>query len=130
MNVLSINPRNAMQATKHRKENSFRKEYSVVAKTETGFKVPLTLRIYGNSYNYACLWSNSIAPDVYFTGSGRITGGGFDMESECTEQAINSAGIKLDTPIGGRGNTAIEDALTAIAEHYGYFDFYIHKAHA
>jgi hypothetical protein len=131
MKVKSIQPKDGINAKSHRKENAFMYEYAVIAKHKGEFTIPLTIRIYGTqAANYACLWACNIQDGVYFSGSGRATGYGYHRPSEAAGIAIQSAGIELDAPIGGRGDTAIEDALRAIATHYGYTDFYIHKAHA
>lgn len=131
MKVVSINPKDGINAKSHRKENAFMYEFSVIAKTETGYKTPLIVRVYGtNSANYVCLWSCNIKDGVYFSGSARSTGFGFHRPSEAFAIALKSAGIELDTEIAGRGDDAMKDAIQAICEYYGYSDFYIHKAHA
>lgn len=60
------------------------------------------------------------APDFRASGYGKAGGGGYDKTSAAVGAAIRSAGIGLRDNIDGRGDAAIQDALTAIAEYLGY----------
>ena len=51
---------------------------------------------------------------------GKAGGYGYHKESAAIAEAIESAGIALDTDISGVGNSAILDALTAIANALGF----------
>jgi hypothetical protein len=128
MKVISITPKDGINAKSHRKENrGFNAEYSLITKD---FKNPITLRTYwtGGATHYACLWINT--DKIHCSGSGSAGGGGYDKESAAIAEAIQTAGITLSGNIGGRGQSAIYDAITAIAHELEIFDFYIHKANA
>jgi hypothetical protein len=60
----------------------------------------------------ACLW---VYNDIYTNGSGNANGSGYHKPSKAVAYAIDNAGIDLDDDIGGRGDSAIREALTAIA---------------
>ena len=74
---------------------------------------------------YASIWIHTRNPEFSTSGSGRATGYGYHKESAAIGAAIDSAGIKLDKDIDGCGDSAIREALTAIAEALGYTDIYI-----
>ncbi len=72
---------------------------------------------------YASIWIN--APGYHSSGRGNAGGYGYHKESAAISAAIESAGITLDQSIEGVGNTAIEDALKAIAAALGFSDVLI-----
>ena len=84
----------------------------------------ITVRCYimgrsaGASAVYAAIWVNTRG--YYSSGKGRASGYGYHKASAAIGDAINSAGIMLDTDISGVGNSAIRDALTAIANALGF----------
>ena len=93
-----------------------------------GLKEIITARCYmGRSASastvYASIWIN--ASDVHTSGKGKAGGYGYHKESAAIGAAIESAGITLDQSIEGVGNTAIEDALKAIAAALGFSDVLI-----
>ena len=53
-------------------------------------------------------------------GHGAASGYGHHRNSAALDSAITSAGFKLTLPIDGRGDTAVEEALLAIARGMGY----------
>ena len=85
----------------------------------------ITARCYmGRSANastmYASIW---IYDEKHHTsGSGKAGGYGYHKESAAIAEAIKSAGITLDKDISGVGDSAIEDALRAIASALGFDD--------
>ena len=88
-----------------------------------GLKEVITVRCYmGRSANastvYASVWINT--SEVHTSGKGKAGGYGYHKASAAIGDAINSAGIALDTDISGVGNSAILDALTAIANALGF----------
>lgn len=90
------------------------------------------LRMYGTqAANYVCLWI--FTPERHLSASGKATGYGYHRPSEALAIACKNSGIELSEPIGGRGDTAMEDALKAIcsaAHNVEQSDIYIHKANA
>jgi hypothetical protein len=88
------------------------------------FKTPLTVRVWmsrhsdGASPVYASIWIHS---DPHHTaGHGKASGYGYYKTSAAVGAAIDSAGIKLDQDIDGRGDSVIEEALSAICAALGY----------
>ena len=71
----------------------------------------------GASVVYCCIWT--LSPQ-WSSGSGKAGGYGYHKASAALQDAIDSAGIKLSSPIDGRGDTAQRQALHAIAEAMGY----------
>ena len=67
---------------------------------------------------YASIWIKS--PGYHSSGKGEASGYGYHKGSAAIGAAIESAGISLDTDISGVGNSAILDALTAIANALGF----------
>jgi hypothetical protein len=74
----------------------------------------------GASPMYAAVWVHNGN-----SGAGKATGCGYCKVSASLADAINNAGIELDTDISGRGESAVREALKAIAEHLGYADYHI-----
>lgn len=121
----------------NRKEKSFYESYEVVSfdkKTNIFFN-PVSLRFYGRgSTKYACLWVNGgnikIHGSVHATGSGKCSTFNLHKPSVAAERAFKSAGFGFNTPIGGRGDSAVISALQAIATFLGLKHFDIINAHA
>lgn len=132
--VTSFNPSNKLNSS-HRKENHFQEEFSIIAFDGTKFSAPITCRTYGTqAKNYCCLWIHGqfkgIEKYVSVSGSGSAGGYGYHRPSAAAQEAINGAGFNLAEAIDGRGDSAIEDALKAIAEYLGIKNYYLHKANA
>lgn len=120
----------------HRKENHFQEEYSIIVNKKDYNGKPsiqsvASLRTYGTkSANYTCIWVNDSAKNIHCSGSGSAGGYGYHRPSQAAQEALNNAGIYTSEDIGGRGDSAIESALIALAKKLGYRKFLIHKAHA
>lgn len=135
--VITFEPQDGIN-TKHRKEDHFYKEIAVIAKIQDkkyryndDYYAPIILRLYSTpAKNYACFWINANEKGIHCNGSGDAGGYGWDMESGAAEDAINSAGIGLESSISGVGEEAIKEALKVIAERIGYKNIYIHISHA
>lgn len=97
--------------------------WQVVALKDGEFRHPVTVRVwYGRSRNastcYAAIWASNRTRSL--GGSGSAGGYGYHRESAAVDAAIRSAGITLRHAIHGVGESAIKDALTAIAKALGY----------
>lgn len=123
----------------HRKENHFNRQVTAIAINKDGRAYDaVTLRIYvTDAKSYACVWTNSNcswenAKDCWRNGSGSASGYGYHRASAAVEEAIYNAGIELSEPIGGRGDSAIREAVKAIAEAMWNESVYIYitEAHA
>ena len=96
---------------------------TVVAFRDGEFHHPVTARFYmGRSKTasvvYCALWVHS--PDYWTSGRGTAGGYGYHKESAALDDAITSAGITLSRSISGVGESAMKDALTAIANGLGF----------
>ncbi len=75
----------------------------------------ISLRLYGTgNKNFACLWVN--AEPIHVNGSGSAGGYGYHRPSAAAAEAIANAGFKLDQDISGVGESAMQEALLAIAK--------------
>jgi len=75
----------------------------------------------GSSVVYATVWVHGDNQgDNGCAGHGRAGGYGYHKESAAISEALGSAGITLAEAIDGRGESAVHDALRAVALHLGY----------
>jgi hypothetical protein len=115
----------------HRKENSLHKEFALVIPSEyrpNETHAIATLRIYWpGTVAYACLWVNS--EPVHTSGSGSAGGGGYCKMSAAAGEAITNAGFNLDKSIRGVGESAVCEAMHALAECLGHPEALLHIAH-
>lgn len=97
--------------------------WNVIVNSDDGLKNIITVRCYmGRSTNastmYASIW---IYDEKHHTsGTGKAGGYGYHKASAAIADAIESAGIELDEDISGRGDSAIEESLEAIAATLGF----------
>ncbi len=70
---------------------------------------------------YASIWIHT--RDKYGAGNGSAGGYGYHKESAAIASAIDSAGIELSRPINGVGESAVREALEAIARELGFAIF-------
>ena len=101
-------------------------EVAVYRKGELTF--PINVRCWmGRSHSasvvHASIWAND--RDTYLAGSGKAGGYGYHKESAAIDAAFRSAGIELAQSISGVGDTAIREALEALARALGYRKFAI-----
>jgi hypothetical protein len=118
----------------HRKENKcYLTVYQILVRDSSDCRgrmhTPVELRLYGTgNTNTACLWINH--GEIHTQGSGRAGGYGYHRPSAAAAEAISNAGFSLSRSIGGVGDSAIEEALIAIAEAIGVKDYGLTVAHA
>ena len=101
----------------HRKDNGFKAQWSAVVYDceKNTMHEPVVLRSYQTeSRDYCCLWV--FGPELYRSGSGWAGGGNYHRASAAACEAIYNAGIELSEPINGRGDSAIREAVEAIAD--------------
>lgn len=134
--------------TSHRKEGKcFFSSYAIIEPNRDRYGShkrlagsTVELRLYGTgNQNFACLWvhlagntktGNPFPNGVYTQGSGRAGGYGYHRPSAAAQEAIYNAGFELSESISGVGDSAIEEALVAIAESLGLSDFILVRSHA
>lgn len=116
--------------TAHRKEGKcFFRSISVISLASKPWNdgrmpEPISARIYGTgSGNTACLWINATnkkhPEGIHTSGSGRAGGYGYHRPSAALGEAIVNAGFTLDESISGRGESAMREAMLAIAKEIG-----------
>lgn len=103
--------------------------WAIVARYKGQWVQPVTVRCWmGRSRSastvYASVWASG--PGYrWFAGHGKAGGYGYCRHSAAVGAAISSAGIKLARSISGVGDSAVEEALQAIARALGYRVFTI-----
>ena len=100
---------------------------AVVAFKDGELTQPVTVRWWASRRGdgAGAIWCTTWAHGTHdngrdYSGHGRATGCGYHKTSAALQAAIDSAGIKLAQPIDGRGDSAEDEALTAIARALGY----------
>lgn len=71
-----------------------------------------------SSVVYCSIWIN--ASDIYFSGTGKAGGYGYDKYSASFENACESAGISISPSISGVGESAVKEVLSEIGKILGY----------
>jgi len=122
--------KDGINAKSHRRENNFMEQYTGFVLIDGELREIVTLRIYGtNAKNYACLWYNNIAE--WASGSGSAGGYGYHRPSAAAQEAFDTAGVTLSECISGRGDSAIREAVEALAKAmFPRKKIFIHKSHA
>lgn len=96
----------------HRKDALYQSIKAIDPKTGATI---VDARIYWpGSVCYACLWVRG--KKGWCTGSGKAGGYGYHKPSAALGEAIDSAGIELSEHISGRGDSAMREAVEAIAK--------------
>lgn len=133
MNITVNNLVEGINAKAHRKQNSFYKSYQLVSfdpdKKDTyfkGFNTCLDVRFYGSgSTIYCCIWGS--LNGVYYNGSGKAGGYGYDKERTAFEAALNCAGFEV-SGLAATGENEV--AINEIAKLQGLEYFTIIRSHA
>lgn len=116
----------------NRKENHFREEYKVVAITKDQTLLePISARFYATAQRwYCCVWIHeSIKSVTHISGGGYAGGYGYHKASAALQDALQDAGIQLSESISGVGDSAIRQALLAVATALGYDRPFLLHAH-
>ena len=74
--------------------------------------------------------NHKLVSEIHTQGSGSAGGYGYHRPSAAAHEAIHNAGFRLSQAIDGRGDSAITDALCAIARCLGIVRFGIVRSHA
>lgn len=128
MKVISFTPAtDARNIAHYRREKSFWQSYSLID-LDAGKEVA-SVRFYGSGETVYCVawfWGEIEGARGY----GKACGYGYHKASAAMAEALQAAGFRFDGSIGGVGETAMKDALLAIAAHVGIARTMIHYAHA
>ncbi len=115
----------------NRKENNFTNQKTLFAIEKGELRELVMARFYvTQGRHYCCVWVHSAKANVWISGGAFAGGYGYHRGSQALESALDDAGVKLSEAIGGRGDTAIDDALKAVGVALGYKKAFIHSAHA
>lgn len=110
-----------------RRDNGFDREIAVLDPA-TGHAIVTARIYYPGTVAYCSLWIS--AAGRYGRGQGKAGGYGYHKQSAALDDAIQDAGIVLDQPIDGRGDSAMIEACEAIARAVtGKRRFITHIAH-
>lgn len=117
----------------NRKENRFTDQWTVIdfaEKHENPYRrEAIVARFYQTAARaYCCVWINSNI--VHCIGGAYAGGYGYHRQSEALQGALSNAGVFLDANIGGAGESAMREALMAVAAALGLKDPLIFEAHA
>lgn len=97
----------------HRK-NNLHKEFKVIS---PDLKEVISCRLYWPGERcYCCIWVYT--KDTHSAGSDWSGGYGYHKESAAVAGALSNAGYKFTEGISGVGDSAISDALLAVAEYH------------
>lgn len=111
----SISTRKPVFNISTRKEEHFSREIVALSLDNDYLRPVVTCRIYAtNAMHYACIWI--AGKTINTSGTGRAGGYGYHRASAAVQDAITHSGIDLDESISGRGDSAIEYAIKALAE--------------
>lgn len=116
------------KVTSHRKENAFWKQLTLLD-PKTGRSI-INARFYQpGTVCYCCLWVSG--GEHYGSGAGRAGGGGYHKPSAALSEALRDAGVTLNDPISGYGDSHMWDALEALGRALtGKRKFFRVEAHA
>lgn len=140
--------KNTVTAYNPKKRNtlgSYRREYAGVHREyklinldaepytlQSGIKThpaTLTVRVYWPAIVcYACVWVSHA--EHYSIGKGRAGGGGYCKESAAICNALSDAGFQFETCFHGVGDSGIQSAIVAIAEHFELKNWTVSIAHS
>lgn len=126
MQVVKFTPTDKNFNSSHRKENYCHNEYTAINKADC--RPIITVRVYWSQSServYAALW---IHGNQYASGTGYAGGYGYHKGSAAVCAAFNAAGVKFDESIDGRGESAIWDAVEAVAHFLNFNDYITHKS--
>lgn len=71
----------------------------------------------------------TVAESMHTSGSGKAGGYGYDKPSAAAAEAIRTAGFDLSEDIAGVGETAIREAMKALAAAVGYPEAMLFETH-
>lgn len=125
----------------HRKEKGgFYQEYAALIPSKWSkqeFQAVVTVRLYwpGQTTCYACAFvthKKAVLEDggTCVSGSGSAGGYGYDKPSAAAGEALRNAGFALEKSISGVGESAIREAVLAVAKAAGWPNAKLHTAHA
>lgn len=127
MNVISFKPaEDDRDIRAYRREKHFDSQLSIID-LDTGKGIACVRFYWPNETAYCVVW---IFSDKPARGYGKAGGGGHHKRSAALGEALSRAGVTLSEPIDGRGDSAMNEALLALARHTGVTRPLVVRAHA
>jgi|GEM_PF-5111513 len=115
--------REGQNTGKYRVEKNFYRGLKVLAIADGNMVEIIDCRLYRTqARTYCALWIRDAKNNRYRSGGDFAGGYGYHRPSAAISGAIADAGITLEHNIEGVGESAIEGALTAIAEALGGYN--------
>ena len=127
MNVISFDPtEDPRNICSYRREKHFDSQLSLIDLDE-GREIAC-VQFYWPAETVYCVVS--IFSDKPAHGYGKAGGGGYHKRPAAMGEALARAGVTLSKPIVGRGDSAMDEALLALARHMGVTRALVVRAHA
>jgi len=127
MNIISFNPTEDPRNTySYRREKNFDSQISVIDLDE-GKEIACVRFYRPDEVVYCVVWIDSDKPA---RGCGKAGGCGYHKHSAALGEALSRAGVTLSEPIDWRGDSAMDEALIALARHMGVTRPLVVRAHA
>lgn len=127
MNVISFVPtEDSRDIRSYRREKHFDSQLSIID-MDTGREIACVRFYWPNETAYCVVW---IWSDKPARGYGKAGGGGYHKRSAALGEALSRAGVILSEPIDGCGDSAMDEALLALARHMGVTRPLVVRAHA
>lgn len=116
MNIISFNPaEDDRDIRSYQRERHFDSQLSIID-MDTGREIACVRFYWPNETVYCVVW---IFSDKPARGCGKAGGGGYHKRSAAMSEALARAGVTLPEPVNGCGDSAMDDALLALARHMG-----------
>lgn len=127
MDIISFNPtEDDRNVTSYRHERHFDSCISVTDRATCGeIARAWFYRPSDTVYCVVWIWSDKPA-----RGCGKAGGDGHHKHSAALGEALSRAGVTLSEPINGCGDSAMDDALRALARHMGFARPLVVRDHA
>lgn len=117
MDIISFNPTESHRNIhSYRREKSFDSQLSLID-LDAGREIACVRFYWPRETVYCIVW---IFSDKPASGYGKAGGGGYHKRSAAMGEALTRAGVTLSKPIDWRGDSAMDDALIALARHMGF----------
>ena len=127
MDIISFNPtEDPRNMYSYRREKSFDSQLAVID-LDTGREIVCARFYWPGETVYCVVW---IFSDKPARGYGKAGGGGYHKRSAALGEALSRAGVILSEPINGCGDSAMNEALLALARHMGVTRPLVVRAHA
>jgi len=127
MDIISFSPtEDPRNIYSYRREKSFASQLAVID-LDTGREIACVRFYQLDEVVYCVVWIDSDKPA---RGYGKAGGGGYHKRSAAMGNALTRAGVTLSKPIYGCGDSAMDEALLALARHMGVARPLVVRAHA